>query len=915
MNFGIRRNKRKTLIIFLIAILVITGLIFLLPNVHTFAQSGRTKVIVHYAKNPSSKLIWKLWMWPDKPDKKDGNNFEFNSKDAFGQVCKVEFDGDYNKVGFIVNTDEWEKDTKGDRFIEKFKNGVSEVWIKGGDPKIYYSEAEANAKKVAPVVGKAIDKPSQFIVAKLDDLNIISIETNVPFSFISNGIQDIEVRADGQLVKIKKVASNEVKDGTTTVAQIELNENVDLSKKITISKKDFVEKEVIFGDVMSSVGFEKMFSYEGNDLGNTYSTSKTSFRVWAPTATEVKLVTYKKWDDKIGNEVSMKKSENGTWTFELNGDQKDIFYTYKVNIKGVWNEAVDPYARSVAINGDKGAIIDLKETIPKTWNPSEKPNFTNLNDAIIYELHVRDFSIDKNSGMENKGKFLAFTETGTKGIDGMPTGIDYIKSLGVTHVELMPIFDYSTVNEASNKLQFNWGYNPKNYNVPEGSYSTDPYNPIARVKELKQAVQSFHDNGLRVTMDVVYTHMFSANDSNFNKLVPGYYFRTNEDGTNSNESGYGNTIASENVMARKFIVDSVAYWAKEYNLDGFKFDLMGLIDVKTMNEVRKTLSSIDPSILIIGDGSDLGTTLAPDMKATKVNASKMPDIAQFNEIVRDGIKGSSFVPKAKGFVNGKPQGETDIKKGIVGGIDYSNTIKTWGKVEPVQFINYAESHNNNTLWDKLLITNPTDTAQVRLKMDKMADSIILTSQGIPFMQAGQEFLRTKAGVKNSYKSNDTINKLNWTRKTQNIETVDYFKGLIELRKAHPAFRMTSADMIKKNLKFLIVPENVVAYEMNYNANMDTWAHIVVAFNANREDKTIKLSKKGTWNVVVNSEKAGVKTIKQFSGDSLVVPALSSMVIYYESNNIFTTLNFWIYFIIVLGGVACIIFYLKGRKNA
>ncbi|HEY8891434.1 MAG TPA: type I pullulanase [Clostridium sp.] len=913
MNFGIGRNKRKTLIIFLITILVMTELLFLLPNIHTFAQSGRTKIIVHYAKNPSSNLKWKLWMWPDKPEKKDGNMFEFTSYDAFGQVCEAEFDGDYNKVGFIVSTDEWEKDTKDDRFIEKFKNGVSEVWLKGGDSNVYYSEAEANAKKGATVAGKALNKPSQFIAAKLDELNIINIETNVPFSFIPNSSQGINIKVNGVIAKIKSVTSNQVKDGTTTVAKIELNENVELDKKITVSMKGFVEKEVTFGDVLSSAGFDKMFSYEGNDLGNTYSTSKTTFRVWAPTATEVKLVTYKNWDDKSGNEVSMKKSEKGTWTSELTGDQKDIFYTYKVNIKGVWNEAVDPYARSVSVNGDKGAVIDLKETVPKTWS-SEKPNFTNLNDAIIYELHVRDFSIDKNSGIENKGKFLAFTETGTKGSDGQPTGIDYIKNLGVTHVELMPIFDFSTVNEASNKLQYNWGYNPKNYNAPEGSYSTDPFNPITRVKELKQAVQSFHDNGLRVTMDVAYTHMYNGNDSNFNKLVPGYYFRTNENGTFSNESGYGNTIASENSMARKFIVDSVSYWAKEYNLDGFNFDLMGLIDIKTINEVRKKLSSIDPSIIITGDGADLGTTLAPDMKATKVNSSKMPEIAQFNDVVRDGIKGSVFVAKAKGFVNGKPLVETDIKKGIVGGIDYSNTIKTWGKVEPVQFVNYVESHNNNTLWDKLLITNPNVNDKVRLKMDKMADSIILTSQGIPFMQAGQEFLRTKAGVKNSYQSNDNINKLDWTLKSKNIETIDYLKGLIELRKTHPAFRMTSADMIKKNLKFLVVPENVVAYEMNYNANMDSWAHIVVAFNANREDKTIKLSKKGTWNIVVNAEKAGVKTINQFSGGYLVVPALSSIVIYYESNNIFTTLNFWIYTIIVLAGVATIILLLKGRKK-
>lgn len=914
MNFKIGTNKSKALSIFLAAILVITELLLLMPNAQTFAQSGKTKIIIHYAKIPNSDLKWNMWLWPDK---EDGSKFDFTGKDEFGQVCEVEFDGDLDKVGFIVRTDEWKKDTVDDRYIQKFNNGTSEVWLKGGDSKVYYSlaEAKATASKLPVVPVPAINKPGEFIVAKLDEMNSISIETNVAFPFTSEGNEGITVKSDGEILTVKKVTSEVVATGTTTVAKIELSENVNLDQKITVSKLGFPEKEVVLGDVMKSVSFEKMFYYEGNDLGNTYSTSKTSFRVWAPTATEVKLVTYKNWNDKSGVESSMKKGEKGTWTFDLNGDQNNIFYTYKVNIGGVWTEAVDPYARSVAANGDKGAVIDLKGTNPEIWKPGEKPNFTNLNDAIIYELHVRDFSIDKNNGMGNKGKYLAFTEKGTKGIDGKRTGVDYIKDLGITHVQLMPIFDYASVDETSRKVQYNWGYDPKNYNVPEGSYSTDPYNPVTRVNELKQAVQSLHDNGLRVTMDVVYNHMYSSNDSNFNKIVPGYYFRYDKDGTSVNESGCGNTIASENAMARKFIVDSVIYWAKEYNLDGFRFDLMGLLDIETMNEVRKKLSSLDPSILIIGEGWDMGTTLLEDKKATQKNASKMPEISMFNDTIRDGIKGSVFDAKAKGFVNGKAYGEAEIKSGIVGGIDYSSDIKTWGKISPLQSVTYAEAHDNNTLWDKLLLTNPKDSNEIRLKMHKMADSIILTSQGIPFFQAGQEFLRTKGGNSNSYKSNDAVNKIDWALKSKNIDTVNYFKGLIKLRKAHPAFRMTSAEMVKQNLKFLTAPENVVAYEIAHNANMDTWSDIVVAFNANREDITIKLSKKSTWNIVVNGDKAGIKTIKQFKGDSLVVPALSTIVIYNGTENIFTTLPFWIYTILILCIVTYIILFLKGRRKA
>ena len=645
------------------------------------------------------------------------------------------------------------------------------------------------------------------------------------------------------------------------------------------SETKVISNDVTSGYAMGSDEFDKKFYYAGNDLGNTYNKDKTSFRVWAPTAIEAKLVVYQKWDDKTGTEINMNKSEKGTWVAELKGDQKNIFYSYKVNVEGKWNEAVDPYARSVSANGDKGAVIDLKDTNPDNWQPNKKPKFEKLNDAIIYETHVRDFSIDPNSGMKNKGKFSAFTEKGTKSSNGLKTGIDYIKTLGVTHVQLMPIFDYASVDETSSKPQYNWGYDPKNYNAPEGSYSTDPYNPNIRVKELKEAVQSLHENNLRVTMDVVYNHMFSADNSNFNKLVPGYYFRYNTDGTLANESGCGNTIASENSMARKFIVDSVVYWAKEYNLDGFRFDLMGLTDTQTMNEVRKALNKIDPSIVVIGEGWDMGATLKPEDKSDQKNADKLSNISFFNDTIRDGIKGSVFDANGTGFVNGKIGAELDIKKGIVGAIDYSKDITTWGKVNPLQSVAYVEAHDNNTLWDKLILTNPNDTDATRLKMDRLANSIIFTSQGISFFQAGQEFLRTKGGNSNSYNSDDNVNLLDWNRMSDNINTVNYVKGLIQLRKSHPAFRMDSAEMIKKNLKFINTAANVVAYSIMDNANKDKWNNIVVAFNANKTETTIKLPENAKWNIVVDGKKAGIKTIKKFKGDSVVVDAQSSVVLY------------------------------------
>jgi len=912
MNFKIEKKKNKIMIIFFVLILVMSAFVFIFPNVRTFALSGKTKIIIHYAKSPTSQLKWNVSLWTDK---KEVKQFEFKSKDSFGQICEVDLDGQLDKVGFAILTSKGDKDTGQNRFIEKFENGVGEIWLKEGDSNIYTSAAQAATTAIVNTQNN-LDTSGEIKVAKLDDLNSITIKTNLAFPLISKANESIVVKSNGITLKIKEITSDEVTDGLTTTAKIELSENVDLGQKLTVSKNGFNEKEVVIGDVMGSAGFEKMFYYEGNDLGNTYSTSKTNFRVWSPTATEVKLVTYTKWNEKIGIESSMKKSEKGTWTIQLDGDQNGIFYTYKVNIGGIWTEAVDPYARSVSANGDKGAVIDLKKTNPVGWKPSEKPIFSNLNDAIIYELHIRDFSIDESSGMENKGKFLALTETGTTGTYGNKTGIDYIKSLGVSHVELMPVSDFAGVNELEKKPQYNWGFDPKNFNAPEGSYSTNPSNPLSRVNELKQAVQSLHDNGLRVNMNVVYSHTSSSYNSNFNKLVPGYYYRYNEDGTDSNESGSGNTIASENAMARKFIVDSVVYWAEEYNIDGFRFDLMDLIDIKTMNEIRKKLDSLDPSIIIIGDNSNAtsNTTLSEDEKSTQKNSSKMSGIAHLNDFTRAAISGSVVESTAKGFVNGKTNMETDIKKGIVGGIEYSSSIKTWDKVEPGQSVTYVESHSNNTLWDKLLLTNPKDDDESRLKMHRMADSMVLTSQGVSFFQSGQEFLRTKGGDNNSSKSSDIINKIDWTMPAENIDTVNYFKGLILLRKSHPAFRMTSADMIKKNLNFLVVPENVVAYEIAHNANMDTWANIVVAFNANKKDITITLPKKGTWNIVVNGEKAGLETIKQSKGDSLVIPALSTVVVYNEIQNIFTTLSFWIFTALALGGISSLIMLIKRKKK-
>ncbi|MEC0026326.1 type I pullulanase, partial [Bacillus cereus] len=618
---------------------------------------------------------------------------------------------------FIVRTNEWEKDG-GDRWIENIKDGRAEVWILSGDEKVYNSKPSSDL---------SIQK------ATIDSFNEITVTTNVPFH-----IKEKKIEIEG--IKIKNITPYDTNSGDiTNQVKIITEQKIDLKQTYKVKIENLADTNTEIGKVIRSEEFDNLLYYGGNDLGNTYTPQHTKFRLWAPTASEAKLVTYKNWNDKIGAEINMQQGEKGTWTAELKGNQKGLFYTYKVKIGDKWAEAVDPYVRAASVNGDKGAVVNLEETNPKKWKANKKPKFKNPEDAIIYELHVRDLSIQPESGIKQKGKYLGVTEKGTKGPGGVKTGLDHIKDLGVTHVQFLPIFDYASVNEETlNEPQYNWGYDPKNFNVPEGSYSTNPYEPTVRITELKQMVQTLHDNNLRVVMDVVYNHMYNAAESNFHKLVPGYYYRYNEDGTFANGTGVGNDTASERKMMRKFMIDSVTYWAKEYNLDGFRFDLMGIHDYETMNEIRKAVNQIDPSIILHGEGWDLNTPLAAELKANQKNAEKMKGIAHFNDNIRDGLKGSVFEEKENGFVNGKQNMEDRIKKGITAGIDYDTNSSTYQ--DPEQVLTYVEAHDNHTLWDKLELTNPGDSEEMRKQMHKLSSSILLTSQGIPFLHAGQEFM-------------------------------------------------------------------------------------------------------------------------------------------------------------------------------
>ena len=621
----------------------------------------------------------------------------------------------------------------------------------------------------------------------------------------------------------------------------------------------FFGVNVLFGNAQSMK--ENFPEYVGKDLGLTWTSKQSSFRVWAPTATKVRLKLYKDpLDGEAIQTIEMKKSINGTWTSRLNGNHLGTYYTFSILYKEQWlQEVPDPYAKAVGTNGKRAMIIDLEKTNPPGWSKDHSPGLKNPVDAIIYELHVRDASIAANSGIVNKGKFIGLTETHTHNTDGYATGLDHLVELGVTHIHLLPFFDFNSTDESgSAKLKYNWGYDPLNYNTPEGSYATNAADGNIRIKELKQLIQAFHNKGLSVVMDVVYNHTGITEASNFNQLVPGYYYRHNNDGSLSNATACGNETASEKAMMRKFILESVLYWVKEYHIDGFRFDLMGVHDIATMNLVAESLHKVNPGILLYGEGWTAGSSPLPDsLRAIKKNAPQLKGIAVFSDDIRDGIKGSVFTESDRGFASNKAGMEQSIRFGIVAAcqhpqVDYSkvNYSKAPYANNPGNTITYAECHDNNTLWDKLTLSTPGATVAQRINMQQLALSIVLTSQGISFLHAGTEFLRSKKGIENSYNAPDSINEIDWALKTLNHNVFTYVQQLIKMRRAHPAFRMQTAKQVQDNLHFFETAPGVIGYQLNGAAVKDSWKEIQVWFNGTDTEKILPLPKTSGWKVAV-----------------------------------------------------------------
>lgn len=611
-----------------------------------------------------------------------------------------------------------------------------------------------------------------------------------------------------------------------------------------------------------------------------YSPKSTTFSLTtSPDVKKVDVVISDNDSDTAQQLVkSMKRVGAGKWKLTVKNDLKGKYYVFSVYNQAQPDHTPGVFAKAVGVNGKRGAIVDLKDTDPDGWADDVRPELKNPCDLIIYEMHHRDFSMDMSSGIKNKGKFLALTE---------PAAISHLRRLGVNAVHILPSFDFASIDESKPDVaQYNWGYDPLNYNVPEGSYSTNAADPKARIREFKQMVQALHKAGIRVILDVVYNHTFDINGSNFQKTYPDYFFRKNAEGKYSDGSGCGNETATDKELMREFMKESVAYWVNEYHIDGFRFDLMGVHDIETMNEIHDVVAKIDPTIYIYGEGWSAGSCAYPqDKLAIKANARQLNGIGAFSDEMRDALRGPFSDDTKGGFLAGVPGQEESIKFGIAGAISHPQIDMTkvnYSKVpwtnEPSQMVAYVSCHDDMCLTDRLRSSIPYIGDDELIRLDLLAQTAVLTSQGVPFILSGEEMLRDKKGVHNSYRSPDSINRLDWNNLKRYPQVFDYYAGLISLRKQHPAFRMGSADEVRKNLCFLEAPEGVVAYQLKNNAGGDSWKNIIVVLNSQKTPQTVDVPE-NTYTMVVANGKVDANGIGLLSGKTLTVAPQSALIVH------------------------------------
>ena len=640
--------------------------------------------------------------------------------------------------------------------------------------------------------------------------------------------------------------------------------------------------KLFFASILSMLLPQKVAAQPFQEV--IYSPEKTVFTLFAPN--DAKQVVVRIYDEglggKAGKTIKMKRIANEQWQTTVKGDLMGKFYTFDMG----QGECPGVFAKAVGVNGKRGAIINFSKTDPEGWAQDLRPVTKSPADLVIYEMHHRDFSIARQDA-QHPGKFLALTE---------PWAIEHLKQLGINAVHILPSYDYGSVDETKlNTPQYNWGYDPVNYNVPDGSYSTDPYQPEVRIHEFKQMVQALHKAGIRVILDVVYNHTYDIEHSNFQRTYPDYFYRKTADGQYSNGSGCGNETASDKPMMRQFMLESVKYWINEYHIDGFRFDLMGVHDIETMNQIRAMVDAIDPTIYIYGEGWSAGSCAYPqEQLAMKAHIYQMPGIAAFSDEIRDALRGPFSDDTMTGWIGGKDEAES-IKFGIAGAIAHPqidmnkvNYAKEPWALEPTQMISYVSCHDDMCLVDRLKASIPSlqssngqlSNCQIDelIRLDLLAQTAVFTSQGVPFMLSGEELLRNKKGVHNSFESPDSINQLNWSHKTQYPQVFDYYKNLIALRQHHPAFRLGNADLVRKHLEFLDAPKGVVAYRLKNYAGRDDWRDIIVILNANKTASEVIIPE-GTYTIACCNGQINEQGLGTIQGNKAVVSPQAAIIVH------------------------------------
>ena len=777
---------------------------------------------------------------------------------GFGGKVVINIPVGVSEVGFIVRTScsdpggtSWGSATKDGTDTDRFatiEGDETFVYLQSGDPNQYISDDG----------GITLTMAKKFNLAEITDFRKIKYNITPKQSLTAD---KVKVYDGDRELSIKKLASGSI---------IELEEDLDLTKTYRVEIEGFGSKIAIPISIFDSDTFIENYTYDGDDLGAVIDGGYTTFKVWAPTASMVKLNLFTSGHEGDAYQiVEMTRGDKGVWHHTAKCGH-GTYYTYTVTTAVGTQEAVDPYAKSAGLNGNRGMVVDLSLTNPEGWGEEFSTGIDSYSDAIIWEVHVRDFS-NKIDSSNYKGKYLAFTERGLVNEHGEAVGVDYLVNLGITHVHLLPVYDYATVDEATPEDEFNWGYDPKNYNVPEGSYSTDPYNGEVRIREYKEMVLALHKAGIGVVMDVVYNHTHDANSS-FNKIVPYYYYRYTSTGVNTSASGCGNDTASERYMFGKFMVDSVKYWASEYDLDGFRFDLMGLHDLQTIQEVENAVHTINPEAIIYGEGWTMGATIDGSKMANQSNIKDITitdgaigAVAVFNDVIRDGLKGSVFEKESQGYISGK--GAANLAK-VLFGIKGGDALSQGWSVKDARVVNYMSAHDNNTLWDKLELSNGSYPIETRLAMNRLGATILMASKGMTFFQAGEEMLRTKDGDENSYKSSDKINNIDWSvldGESIQYEMMLYYKHLINVRKTYSIFTNNSSTITEvktTNGRVAVLFEN----EIDGKA--------LLISNPTSAEMTYELD--GTWYMVVNGVDASAEPV--LCEESITVPAYSAIIL-------------------------------------